>query len=85
MSTSEREAKKQIDWVIAHLEKHFGEPVWPGRRDFLEILIGTILSQNTNDKNSEAAFLKLRASFKDWQAIMTSSTARIAAAIRSAG
>ena len=85
MSTSEREAKRQIEWVIARLEKHFGEPVWPGRRDFLEILIGTILSQNTNDKNSEAAFLKLRAAFKDWQAIMASPTARIAAAIRSAG
>jgi len=85
MSADEHEAKKQIKWVIVRLEKHFGEPVWPGRRDFLETLIGTILSQNTNDKNSEAAYRKLRASYKDWPAIRTSPTARIAAAIRSAG
>jgi len=72
-------------WIVRTLEKHFTEPVWPGPKDFLTQLIGTLLSQNTNDRNAEAAFQNLLNRYRDWHAVMNSPVRQIATAIRTAG
>ncbi len=51
----------------------------------LDELIATVLSQNTSDANSDAAFCELRRQFHDWDAVRRSPAGRIARAIRSAG
>jgi len=59
--------KKKILQINNRLIKHFGVP----ERKYplpspLSILIGTILSQNTNDNNSFIAYKNLKSKFPDW-------------------
>ncbi|MBI1806017.1 MAG: hypothetical protein HYR76_03060 [Ignavibacteria bacterium] len=51
----------------------------------LDMLIATVLSQNTNDKNSHRAYVELRKSFPTWEKVLKATTANIAAAIRIGG
>lgn len=41
------------------LEANLGQPQWDGPKDALEVLVLTILSQNTNDRNALAAYQNL--------------------------
>jgi len=80
-----KQLRDRTAWVVSQLERHFGEPRWPGPQDFLEDLIWTLLSQNTNDKNAASAYRQLRDRLGDWHSIMNSPVPRIADSIRSAG
>ncbi|GJQ64705.1 MAG: endonuclease III [Melioribacteraceae bacterium] len=51
----------------------------------LDMLIATILSQNTNDKNSYQAYIKLREAFPDWRKILDTPREEIEDIIRIAG
>ena len=51
----------------------------------LDELVAAILSQNTTDTNSGAAFAQLQRRFPDWDAVRRASPATIARAIRVAG
>ena len=51
----------------------------------LDELIATILSQNTSNANSDAAFARLKRRFPHWESVRTARTSSIAAAIRVAG
>lgn len=53
--------------------------------DPVEMTIGTILSQNTNDKNSYKAYSNLKNKFKTWNAIKDASLPAIEKEIRIAG
>lgn len=55
------------------------------RREALDSLIATVLSQNTSDINSGRAFAALKARFPDWEQVLTARPRQIAAAIRSGG
>ncbi|MDZ7270634.1 MAG: endonuclease III [candidate division KSB1 bacterium] len=71
--------------VTRLLEKTFGEPKWTGPRDPLDVLIRTILSQNTNDRNRDLAYEALRARYPRWDEVLAAPTAEIASTIRPAG
>jgi len=71
--------------IVGRLEAAFGEPRWLGRSDVLDSLILTILSQSTNDRNSLAAYQRLREKYPRWQQVMRATPAGIADAIRTAG
>ena len=78
--------RRWVARVTAKLEKHFGEPTAPRRRrDPLEVLIGTILSQNTNDELRDRAHKRLRNRFPTHQAMLEAPVRSIAAAIRISG
>ena len=49
------------------------------------MLIATILSQNTNDKNSHRAYTELRRRFPKWDLVASARLSTIRAAIRSGG
>lgn len=51
--------QKRLLRVMDLLDANLGVPVWDGPKDALEILVLTILSQNTNDKNALAAYQNL--------------------------
>ncbi|MBX2992629.1 MAG: endonuclease III [Bacteroidetes bacterium] len=51
----------------------------------LDMLIATILSQNTNDKNSHRAYTTLRAKFPRWDDVADAPMRSVIAAIRSGG
>ncbi len=54
-------------------------------RDPVDVLIGTILSQNTSDANSGRAFASLKASFQSWEAVASAPMGQIAEVIRCGG
>lgn len=74
-----------INEVIKLLEQEYGSCHWQVVRDPVDVLIGTILSQNTSDANSGRAFASLKASFDSWEAVASAPTERIAQVIRCGG
>jgi endonuclease-3 len=77
--------RKRVATICRRLGKAYG-PVEAARpRPVLDSLVGTILSQNTSDRNSHAAFEELLRRFDDWDAVRRAPAARIARAIRRAG
>jgi endonuclease-3 len=74
-----------IEEVIELLEQEYGPREWQPDRDTIDMLIGTILSQNTSDANSGRAFAALKASFDNWEAIASAPAEHIARVIKSGG
>lgn len=72
--------------VAGAVEKFLGVPRPASRKaNPLDMLIATLLSQNTNDKNSHRAYRNLRATFPRWEEVLNASTKTLAAVIRTAG
>lgn len=74
-----------IEEVIELLEQEYGPRKWQPARDPIDVLIGTILSQNTSDANSGGAFASLKASFDSWEAVVSAPAEHIAQVIQSGG
>lgn len=74
-----------IKEVIKLLEQEYGSCQWQSDRNPIDVLIGTILSQNTSDANSHRAFASLKASFDSWEAIASAPAEHIARVIKSGG
>ncbi len=77
--------RKRVAAICRRLGKAYGLVDAPRPRPVLDSLVGTILSQNTSDRNSHAAFEELLRRFDDWDAVRRAPAARIAGAIRRAG
>jgi endonuclease-3 len=71
--------------ICRRLRQQYGLVELGERRPPLEELIATILSQNTSDRNSDAAFAELRRRFPDWDAVWRAPVAEVVQAIRCAG
>ena len=68
------------------LIKHFGIPKRNKKLpDPLDMLIATILSQNTNDNNSYKAYLNLKSRYKSWNELVNEKRVTIENIIRVAG
>ena len=63
----------------------YGIPKWERSGPALDELILTVLSQNTNDRNSSEGFRRLKAAFPNWQAVEKAPARRVAEAIRISG
>ena len=74
-----------IEEVIELLEQEYGSREWQPDMDPIDMLIGTILSQNTSDTNSGRAFASLKASFDSWEAVASAPAEHIAQVIKSGG
>ncbi|MEJ2738419.1 MAG: endonuclease III [Dehalococcoidia bacterium] len=77
--------KSFIEQVLHLLSKDYGHKKWHPDRDPVAVLVQTILSQNTSDRNSDRAFDSLLASFETWQDIADADTRVIARSIRIGG
>ena len=72
--------------IINLLKREFPGPApEPSKSDPLDVLIATILSQNTTDKTSYRAFRNLKDNFKDWEDVMNAPINRIKDSIRVCG
>jgi endonuclease III len=71
--------------VHRRLERRFGPLDPPLRRDPIEELVLTVLSQNTSDVNRDRAFAALRERFPTWDALAGASVSDVAEAIRPGG
>ena len=74
-----------IEEVMELLEREYGPRKWQPDRDPIDVLVGTILSQNTSDANSGRAFASLKASFASWEDVASAPAEHIARVIQSGG
>ena len=74
-----------IEEIIERLEQAYGPRRWQPDRDPIDVLIRTILSQNTSDTNSGRAFATLKDSFASWEAVASAPAEHIARVIKSGG
>jgi len=81
----EVEIRKKVKAASDILEKIYGSPKRRKSRDILECLIVTILSQNTNDKNRDAAYRNLKRQFPTWGKLLNAPEKSIARAIKAGG
>jgi endonuclease-3 len=80
------EKKRRILHKVSEaLERKYGVPDTGPLDDPLEVLIRTILSQNTNDRNRDLAYGELRRRFPQWEDIIEADADEIAEAIKIGG
>jgi endonuclease III len=84
-------APARVRRLRARLREAYGIPSAPPHRRPLDELILTVLSQSTNDRNRDTAFLRLRARFAapdgaaDWAAVRDAPLEEVEEAIRPGG
>ena len=67
------------------LEKRYGIPKKERRVDPLDTLIQTILSQNTNDRNRDTAYQRLKNRFPNWEDVLSAKAREVISAIQPGG
>jgi endonuclease-3 len=80
---SELYVRAQIIYQV--LLVYFGFLQWDEMGSPLDELVSTILSQNTNDRNRDAAYQSLRLKFPTWEGVRDALAIDVVAAIRIAG
>lgn len=86
MAEADRQLASKARKIYQELLDEYGEPQWDPSRSGFEQLIQTILSANTNDRNSGKAFETLKERFAgDWDAVRTAPLEEVKDAIRVAG
>ncbi len=77
---------RKIEEIISILQKEFpGQKSAPGKADPLDILIATMLSQNTTDKTSYIAFCNIKSEIGSWEEVLKAPSAKLKKAIRVCG
>jgi endonuclease III len=69
---------------ISLLEEQYGIPR-AEERDPVDLLVMTILSQNTSDTNSLRAFARLKSAFSDYEQVLAAKDEAVADSIRAGG
>jgi endonuclease-3 len=77
--------RRRVTAVGDRLRLIYGIPVAPPHGDGLGELILTVLSQSTNDRNRDVAYLGLRERFDGWEAIRDAPVEDVEFAIRRGG
>jgi len=76
---------KIIPELIQYLENLYGIPEKKPSEPAIDILIRTILSQNTNDRNRDRAFKNLKNRFKKWEDLLKTNNSVIEKTISPCG
>ena len=84
-TTWKRPARSRIRAVRDRLRGYYGRPRNEPHHAPLDELVLTVLSQNTNDRNRDVAYVRLRARFPDWAAVAAAPVEEIEEAIRPGG
>ena len=71
--------------VYRRLLASFGLPVWRTALSPVDELVSTILSQNTNDRNRDTAFDRLKKAYPSWEAVRDADPQAVIECIRPAG
>lgn len=80
-----RRIKAKVKRIANQLEKRYGVPKRKVRGDPLDVLVQTILSQNTNDRNRDRAYQRLKMSFPKWEEVLEAPLERVVQALKSGG
>jgi len=77
--------RARVRRVRARLAETYGVPRLPPHGHPIAELVLTVLSQSTNDRNRDVAYLRLRARFADWRELRDAPVAAVEEAIRPGG
>jgi endonuclease-3 len=80
-----RPDRARLRRIRDRLREYYGRPNNEPHRAPLDELVLTILSQNTNDRNRDVAYTRLRSRFDDWAQVSAAAVAQIEEAIRPGG
>jgi endonuclease III len=83
--TSTNRSRARVRRIRDRLRELYGRPAAPPHGRGLDELILTVLSQSTNDRNRDVAFLRLRARFPSWEEVRDAPNEDVEAAIRPGG
>jgi endonuclease III len=78
-------SRARVRRIRDRLRELYGRPFAPPHGHGLDELILTVLSQSTNDRNRDVAYLRLRQRFPSWSAVRDAPNDEIEAAIRPGG
>jgi endonuclease III len=78
-------ARARVERIRDRLQDVYGVPVQPPHEDPLAELVLTVLSQSTNDRNRDVAYLRLREWFPSWEAVRDAPVPDVEEAIRPGG
>jgi endonuclease-3 len=84
-ATHPRPSRARVRRIRDRLRELYGRPVAPPHGHGLDELILTVLSQSTNDRNRDVAFLRLRRRFGSWPAVRDAPLEAVEEAIRPGG
>ena len=80
-----RQTKAKIKRINALLKKAYGIPKRERNADLLDVLVQTILSQNTNDRNRDRAYQRLKSKFPRWGDVLDGKREVVVEALRPGG
>jgi endonuclease III len=80
-----RPSGRRVRAIRDRLRLVYGRPIAPPHRRPLDELVLTVLSQSTNDRNRDVAFLRLRARFGSWDAVRDAPLIEVEEAIQPGG
>jgi endonuclease-3 len=78
-------ARHRLLEVRDRLRVAYGRPVGHPHRAPVDELVLTVLSQNTNDRNRDVAYARLRERFPSWEAVRRAPEEEVEGAIRPGG
>jgi endonuclease III len=77
--------RRRVRAIRDRLREVYGIPRMAPHGDPIAELVLTVLSQSTNDRNRDVAYLELRERFPTWEAVMGAPVGKIEQAIRKGG
>jgi endonuclease-3 len=77
--------RRRVRAIRDRLREVYGIPRMAPHGDPIAELVLTVLSQSTNDRNRDVAYLQLRERFPTWEAVMEAPVGEIEEAIRKGG
>ncbi len=80
-----RPPARRVRAIRDRLRQIYGIPGWGAHGHPIAELVLTVLSQSTNDRNRDVAYLRLRERFADWEAVRDAPVDAIEEAIRPGG
>ena len=77
--------RRRLRKITDRLATEYGRPVLRPHRAPVDELVLTVLSQNTNDRNRDVAYFRLRDRFPTWDAVAEAPVEEVEEAIRPGG
>src|SRR3954467_13148547 len=77
--------KRKVRTILDRLAKEYGRPILRPHRAAVDELVLTVLSQNTNDRNRDVAYSRLRERYGSWAEVRDAPVAEVEDAIRPGG
>jgi endonuclease-3 len=82
---AKRPDRRRLVAIRDRLRREYGRPRLHPHRAPVDELVLTVLSQNTNDRNRDVAYHRLRERFPTWEAVRRAQVADVEEAIRPGG